>query len=100
MRSSLLLRGGPRTTLLADRPAARRSRARSARSGRRARGTNGRANRRAGRRARSRGRRYSARADPSAGLGTAPGAALLPGGGALTLHLNFSPAQLAELGAI
>jgi len=33
-------------------------------------------------------------------LGTAPGAALLPGGGALTLHLNFSPVQLAELGAI
>jgi diguanylate cyclase (GGDEF)-like protein/PAS domain S-box-containing protein len=33
-------------------------------------------------------------------LETAPGAALLAGGGALTLHLNFSPVQLAELGAI
>jgi diguanylate cyclase (GGDEF)-like protein/PAS domain S-box-containing protein len=33
-------------------------------------------------------------------LGTAPGAALLSGGGGLTLHLNFSPVQLAELGAI
>jgi diguanylate cyclase (GGDEF)-like protein/PAS domain S-box-containing protein len=38
--------------------------------------------------------------DAQCWLGTAPGAALLPGGGALTLHLNFSPAQLAELGAI
>jgi EAL domain-containing protein (putative c-di-GMP-specific phosphodiesterase class I) len=28
------------------------------------------------------------------------GTAVLPGGGALTLHLNFSPVQLAELGAI
>jgi len=33
-------------------------------------------------------------------LGTAPGAALSHGGGALTLHLNFSPVQLAELSAI
>jgi diguanylate cyclase (GGDEF)-like protein/PAS domain S-box-containing protein len=33
-------------------------------------------------------------------LGTAAGAALLPGNGGLTLHLNFSPVQLAELGAI
>ncbi len=33
-------------------------------------------------------------------LGTAPGAALSAGGGALTLHLNFSPVQLAELSAI
>jgi diguanylate cyclase (GGDEF)-like protein/PAS domain S-box-containing protein len=33
-------------------------------------------------------------------LGTAPGAALLPGHGTLTLHLNFSAMQLTELGAI
>jgi diguanylate cyclase (GGDEF)-like protein/PAS domain S-box-containing protein len=33
-------------------------------------------------------------------LRTAQGAALLPRGGALTLHLNFSPVQLAELSAI
>jgi diguanylate cyclase (GGDEF)-like protein/PAS domain S-box-containing protein len=33
-------------------------------------------------------------------LGTAIGSALLPGSGALTLHVNFSPVQFAELGAI
>jgi len=33
-------------------------------------------------------------------LGTKPGSALLSSGGALTLHLNFSPVQLAELSLI
>jgi len=33
-------------------------------------------------------------------LRTAPGAALLPSGGALTLHLNFSAVQLVELATI
>jgi diguanylate cyclase (GGDEF)-like protein/PAS domain S-box-containing protein len=33
-------------------------------------------------------------------LGTATGAALLRGAGALTMHLNFSPAQMAELNSI
>jgi diguanylate cyclase (GGDEF)-like protein/PAS domain S-box-containing protein len=33
-------------------------------------------------------------------LETAPGSAPLPAGGPLTLHLNFSPVQLAELSAI